>query len=61
MFTIKSSSQTRWSANADETQALRQNYFHILSTLFEISQNKYENVDTRTDGVSILKTEKLLH
>jgi hypothetical protein len=52
------SSQTRWSANADATKALRQNYAHILSILLEISQNNNENGNTRFDAMNILEKLK---
>lgn len=52
------SSQTRWSANANATKALRQNYTHILSILLEIYQDKSENGNTRFDAINILKKLK---
>lgn len=57
-LTIKSSSQKRWSANADVTKALLQNYTHILSILLKISQDKNENGNTRFDAINILKKLK---
>jgi hypothetical protein len=57
-LTIKSSSQTRLSANADATKALQQNYAYILSILLEISQDNNENGNTQFDAMNILKTLK---
>lgn len=41
--------------NAYATKVLRQNLSHILSTLFEISQDKYKNANTQIDTTSIFK------
>lgn len=55
MSTIKSSSKTWSSANDDATIALWQTYSHILSTLFEIFQDKYENANTQIKAIQIFK------
>lgn len=42
-------------SKCNATKVLRQNYSHIISTLFEISQDTNKNVNTQIDATSILK------
>jgi len=42
MLSLKSSLQTRWSANVNTTKALTLGYSEITKILFEISNDRYE-------------------
>jgi hypothetical protein len=53
--TVKSLSQTRWSARADAAKALRLGYGKISEVLVAITNNPDENADTRSEAEGIVK------
>lgn len=54
MLSLKSSSQTRWSANANATKALTLGYSEITKILFEMSNDMNEKANTRNEAKHIL-------
>lgn len=54
MLSLKSSSQTRWSANANANKALTIGYSEITKILFEMSNDMNENTNTRNEAKYIL-------
>jgi hypothetical protein len=55
---LKSSSQARWSANANATKALTLGYSEITKILLEISNDMNENTNTRNEAKHILNQIK---
>ncbi|KAG8173321.1 hypothetical protein JTE90_003636 [Oedothorax gibbosus] len=57
-ITLKSTSTTRWSANADAVKALKKNFSAIGNVLCAISNNPEENLSTRHDAKSLFGSIK---
>lgn len=54
---LKSLSDTRWACHSEACRALTINYKIILTVLFEISESKNENGDTKYNAKVLLKKE----
>jgi hypothetical protein len=54
MLSLKTSLQTRWSANVNATKALTLGYSEITKILLEISNDMNDNTNTRNEAKHIL-------
>lgn len=55
LLVLKSLSETRWACHSEACRALTKNYKTILTVLFEISESKNENGDTKYNAKVLLK------
>lgn len=60
-MSIKNLSETRCSVRDDACKALYKNWYPVIYTLTEITEDKTENVSTRCEAKAILKMIKTLN